>query len=156
MAVTVAIQNKQKKIPIRPHRVKSFIQALLQSEKILSADLSICLVTDSEMRFLNRKFHGHDDATDVLAFDLRDEGPLCRLSKSEPRRLEGEIIVSTMTAARNARTFESSPQSELALYLIHGLLHLLGYDDHGSTARIRKMRQKEQELLNRHFKILVS
>ena len=77
-------------------------------------------------------------ATDVLAFDLRD--------RKSASALEGEIVISTGAACRQARQFKTTPQREVTLYVVHGILHLLGYDDH-RPADIRKMRSKEKELM---------
>jgi probable rRNA maturation factor len=60
--------------------------------------------------------------------------------------LQGEIIISTVTAAANARRFATTAFYEIVLYIAHGILHLLGYDDHGPDAR-RRMRDKEREIM---------
>jgi len=87
--------------------------------------------------------------TDVLAFDLRDDG-LCIRKKGEKRNsrsLEGEIIVSATTACRNARLYKNSLQKEVMLYVVHGILHLLGYDDHAPCG-IKRMRREEKRMMN--------
>lgn len=60
--------------------------------------------------------------------------------------LDGEVIISAQTAKRNAREFKTSTRDEIMLYVIHGILHLLGFDDHSSSG-IKKMRAKEKELM---------
>jgi probable rRNA maturation factor len=91
---------------------------------------------------LNKKFLGRAYATDVLAFDLTDD---IKQDKN-PKEISGEVIISTDAVKKNTKEFQTSYAHELALYIIHGILHLLGYDDH-KPADIKKMRNKEQELL---------
>ena len=101
----------------------------------------IVFVTDSQIKSLNKKFLKRRYTTDVLAFDLS--------SKESPARrknIEGEIIISADTAIKNARIFQTSPHRELVLYIIHGILHLLGFDDHRPTD-VKQMRKKEIELM---------
>jgi len=62
------------------------------------------------------------------------------------KHLQGDIIISTDAVVANARKFKTSPQHELSLYIVHGILHLLGYDDHAAKD-ITRMRKKERELM---------
>ena len=84
------------------------------------------------MRAINKKYLGHDYVTDVLTFDL-GEG-------------QGEIIICPRVAAAQALAHQSSTEKEIILYLIHGILHLAGFDDHFAKD-ILKMRSMEKELL---------
>lgn len=79
--------------------------------------ISITIVADRQMAKLHRQFCGISGTTDVLTFD------------------HGEIVISAQTAVRHARDFHSTPQQELHLYLLHGLLHLCGFDDRSPRAR---------------------
>ncbi len=92
--------------------------------------ISVVLVRDPEIRKLNKEFRKIDRATDVLSFEMREEGLL------------GEIFISTDTALRNARRFKSSVEDELKRLAIHGALHLAGYD-HLSKSDRMVMREKE-------------
>lgn len=99
------------------------------------------LVSDRIIKPLNQKFLSKNRPTDVLAFDF---------SKNLPTNKEtifGEIIISTDTAQRNAKIFNTSFRYELTLYLAHGILHLLGFDDRGRN-KIKAMRRRESQLLN--------
>jgi probable rRNA maturation factor len=101
------------------------------------------------MKALNQRFLKRDHTTDVLAFDLGEDLILSAerpILKKKERRLQGEIIISATTAAANARRFATSVDYELILYVVHGILHLLGYDDHRPTDR-KRMRSKEQEMM---------
>jgi probable rRNA maturation factor len=84
------------------------------------------------MRTINREYLKHDYVTDVLTFDL-SEG-------------QGEIIICPQVALSNARFYQNSTAKELVLYVIHGILHLAGYDDH-APADIAQMRKMENSLL---------
>lgn len=91
---------------------------------------------DTKIRSLNKKFLKKDRPTDVLAFDL-----------SGPNDMIADIIVSSGTAIRNAKVFGTDPRYELYLYVVHGALHLLGYDD--KTVKGRKaMEFKASKILS--------
>jgi len=100
--------------------------------------VGVHFVQAAEMARLNEQFLGHAGSTDVLAFDYREEG--------EPGGTRGEIFISVDDAVAGAPRFRATWQLELARYLVHGLLHLRGYDDRGAAAR-REMKQEENRLL---------
>ncbi len=81
----------------------------------------------------------------MITFDLNDRGS-CKEGKGGVEPLAGEIIISTTTAVRQAKEFATTTFQEIVLYMIHGILHLLGYDDHRPQDRLA-MRRKEAELL---------
>lgn len=121
--------------------VKRTAGKVLKKEKMPGCSLSVTYVTDGRIRRLNRKYKGKGSCTDVLAFSMK-----------EGRRLEGEgeflgdVVISLDAARRQAGRFKSTYERELRLYLIHGILHLLGYDD--LTGRDRqKMVKRQEELL---------
>ncbi|MBF0478797.1 MAG: rRNA maturation RNase YbeY [Candidatus Omnitrophica bacterium] len=114
------------------------VQKILNQQKIVKASLNFVFVSGRKMRFLNSRYMNHHDTTDVLTFDLKD--------KPDDQRVRGEIFISADEAVKNARIYKTSPDQELKLYIIHGILHLLGYDDH-RPSDIKKMREKEQQLL---------
>lgn len=111
------------------------------------ARLSLVFVTDRQIRALNKKFLHRSYSTDVLAFDLTDE-VLSRQRKKTVKIIEGEVIISASTVYNNAKRFGNPPEEELTLCVVHGILHLLGYDDH-SPADIKRMRAKEKELMEK-------
>lgn len=93
------------------------------------------------MRSLNRKYRGKDKTTDVLSFSYR-EG---RFSHIQPHFL-GDIVISVPRAARQAAIAGHPVSREIKILLIHGLLHLLGYDHERSEREARRMKRKELEL----------
>ena len=92
--------------------------------------VSIALVDDKEIRHLNKRYRKIDRVTDVLSFEMDDEGIL------------GDIVISEATAKRNAKRFGCSYYDEMKRLVIHGTLHLLGYD-HIKPALRARMREKE-------------
>jgi probable rRNA maturation factor len=101
----------------------------------------VLIVDDARMHRLNARYRGIDRPTDVLAFAMR-EGPFAHL---QPQIL-GDVVISAETALRQARGRRHSLAEELTRLLIHGTLHLLGYDHEVSPADARLMRAKEREL----------
>ena len=97
--------------------------------------LSFAVTDDPGIRAVNRDSLGHDYATDVLSFPM-----------SEEPALEGEVLLSVETARREADRRGHPAYHELVLYAVHGVMHLLGYDDHGSAER-RRMRRAERAAL---------
>jgi probable rRNA maturation factor len=94
------------------------------------------------MRSLNRRYRGIDGTTDVLSFSLR-EG---EFSAIQPALL-GDIVISVPVAARQARELGHSLRREIERLLVHGLLHLLGYDHERGEQEAKRMRRKERQLL---------
>jgi len=104
------------------------------------AELSLVLVSDRVMHELNRTWRGKNRPTDVLAFAQGEEGPA-------PDGLLGDVVISVDTARRQAAAFGHSLVVEADRLLVHGLLHLLGYDHERSPAEARRMQRKERAVL---------
>jgi probable rRNA maturation factor len=119
---------------------------LLECFHIESFDLGIYLVNRLEMTRLNETFLRHEGPTDVITFDYSQKaGSKSGLSGLDSS-LHGEIFICVDEAVAQARRFRATWQMELARYLVHGILHLQGYDDQQPAAR-RKMKLKENRLL---------
>lgn len=112
-------------------------ETVLKSLELSDREVSILLTGDEGIRDLNLRFRNIDRPTDVLSFTMEDE------------RLLGDIAVSVETAVRQARDFKVSLEEELGRLVVHGVLHLLGYDHVKGGTQARKMRAKEEELLER-------
>jgi probable rRNA maturation factor len=114
-------------------------------------DVGVALVDDSYIRALNREYRGGDYATDVLAFPIdstnEPPAPPRAAGAAQMRAVEpmlGDIVISVQRAREQARQFKHPLRREVALLAIHGLLHLLGYDDETeSAASVMWARQKE-------------
>ena len=102
------------------------------------ASLSIAMVDDASMSALHEQFMNDPSPTDVLTFDLRDD--------EDADGLDGEIVVSVDTARREAARRGLEPREELLRYVIHGVLHLVGLNDHTPSDR-RRMRSAEDSVL---------
>ena len=132
----IIIKNLQKKIPINPKRIKKAILKVCSLEGKKSGEINICFVNDKKIRELNYRYLGKDYPTDVIAFDM----------SGKAATLQADIAISTDTAVSNAKAFDTTPAYELYLYLVHGLLHLLGYDDRSAKQR-KLMEQRANSIL---------
>jgi probable rRNA maturation factor len=137
MVTDISIKNLQTKIPIRIPRIKQVARRTLKHLDISGATLSVIFVSPQRMKLLNAKYLKHAYVTDILTFDYSPAG--------QRKRILAEIVIAPSVAAANARAFATPVEKELELYLIHGILHLAGYDDHAPRDIIR-MRKKEREL----------
>lgn len=108
-----------------------------------SGTLSLALVDDALIRKVHREFLKEDRATDVLSFLLEAGDP------EGHEKVFGEVVVSAETALREAKKRGLPPEEELALYAIHGTLHLVGYDDQDPGSR-RRMRRAEKRYLEKY------
>ena len=131
----IEVANIQNHYEIKSNKIKKIVKEVLNKEG-RDAKLSIVLVDNVEIRKLNERFLGYDEATDVLAFPL---------SNSE-NFLSGEIVVSVETAVEAANKRKSSIEGEIVLYLVHGILHLLGYNDNNEE-NAGTMHNKESKIL---------
>ncbi len=142
-APDISVSNRQRNIPVNGADLQRFaakaMRLCLQFHKQKKTDLSklrevfVWLVSDRRMAALHRKFMHQTGPTDVLTFQ------------------HGEIFISVDTASRNARAFGSSLANELRLYIVHGLLHLYGFDDRTQPSA-RKMERAQSKILNAAMK----
>ncbi len=112
--------------------VKSAMSSVLDGEDKDYTSVSVLLVSDDEIQEVNKKYLGHDYVTDVVTFPLH-EGL---------KPIEGEIYVSLETTERNSKLFNNSHSDEIIRVVIHGMLHLAGYEDSSSESR-DEMKKKE-------------
>lgn len=148
----VEIDDSQKVLSVDHVRLGDLIRSVLGLERCASASISLAIVDNEMIHDLNIRYLQHDYPTDVLSFLLEselDEASL-PIPKGAPcgqgKRLEGEIIVSAEMAQQSAVKYRWQPLDELTLYVVHGLLHLCGYDDL-SSKKLAVMRQREREVL---------
>jgi probable rRNA maturation factor len=136
--IEVEVVNRHNPMAVDAARLQEAVQTVLRDAGIEQGSVSIAVVNDAEIHALNRKHLQHDYPTDVLSF----------LLDAEDRRLDGEIVVSAETAAAQAARYGWPADDELLLYVVHGALHLIGYDDQTSDAQ-EIMRRREAEILAR-------
>ena len=136
--IEVEISNTQGHLCVDPATLDQLVRIVLAAEDRQRASISIALVDNATIHAINRAHLGHDWPTDVITFPLA--GP-------DDPVLAGELVVSAEMACTSARELSALASDELALYVVHGLLHLCGFDDHNEADR-RRMRQREDELLS--------
>lgn len=130
----------QQQLTVDPEPLIAMIQRVLADHDIARAEISLALVDDATIRRLNRQYLQHDYETDVISFVLDwDESASA---------LTGQLIVSTETASNMAKQVCGTFEEELLLYVVHGTLHLVGFDDQ-SPEDAALMRSQEREYLNR-------
>ena len=115
-------------------------RAILSEVGETSAELGILFVGDQRMRGFNRQYRGKDRTTDVLAFAMR-EGP------HSSEILLGDVVIAVPTATRQAKQGHRSLDEELTVLLVHGVLHLCGYDHERSEKEARRMHRRERMIL---------
>lgn len=126
--------------------LKSICQKVLKEEGEEEAQLSIALVGQGRMKQLNKKYRGKNRVTDVLAFPSNRTLDFV-IPPNEETEL-GEIVLCLPVLKKNAKRFSSTLEKELTISLIHGILHLLGYDHEKNALAARKMEEKQQYYLN--------
>ena len=150
--MNLVIVNRQRTKKIDTRRLKPIVGGLFAELKLTEAELGINLVGEREMALVNETFLQHEGSTDVITFD-HTENP--GTHKATSPALHGELFICVDDAIAQAREFKTSWQSEVVRYIVHGVLHLLGYDDLKPQLR-RKMKQEENRLtrlLERKFSL---
>ncbi len=137
--MAVVVLSRAKHPQCSPAAVRVDARAILAALEQKGAELTVALVGDEEMHALNRQYRDKDRPTDVLAFAMR-EG--VRVAGDE--RILGDVVISLDTAERQARRRRRTLAEEVRTLLIHGVLHLLGYDHERSTGEARRMKAKER------------
>ena len=133
------IINLQKLYPVDTKSIKKIARGVLKFEK-QDAELNIVFTDNKRIKEINKTFLGHNYATDVITFAY-DEASI-----NNDKAL-GEIIISVEMAKKLAQKHDCAVEGEIALYLVHGLLHLFGYNDK-QRKEAKKMHQREGELLS--------
>src|SRR5262249_12059770 len=136
-AIEVEITDAQQHLRVDRSELLRLARHVLASEGRHLSSISIALVDQATIHVLNRTHLGHDWPTDVLSFPL---------SNPDDPELTGELVVSAEMALTTATEIGVEPSHELALYLVHGLLHLCGYED-ALESDASRMRWREDELL---------
>lgn len=132
----LSLANEQSAHDVDGRRLMDAARRVLAGSRFTSAKISLAIVDDAAIHALNRQYLQHDWPTDVLSFVLDAAGT----------HLRGEVVLSAETAARTAAEGGWPPADEQLLYVIHGVLHLVGLDDQ-SQADTRNMRAAEKYYL---------
>jgi probable rRNA maturation factor len=139
----IEITDLQDHVRVDRKLILQVVRHVIKEEGRTARSLSIVLTDNRHIRDLNREYVGTDGCTDVISFTLDD---LEWVNSSENGGVNGEIIASAELALEQARARDLDPRAELLLYLVHGLLHLLGYGDR-TLEQARRMHRREDQLL---------
>lgn len=143
VAVNILVETGDREQAVRA--AEDAARAVLRFERRSDeVEVSVALVDDGRIRELNRDYRGKDTPTDVLSF------PMSEVVETEDGRslfLLGDVVVSLPTAARQAAEYGWTPGEEIARLVVHGTLHLLGYDHKDEAEEAEVMRRREEQIL---------
>jgi len=143
--VEIDVVNRQRGLRVSPEGLARFLRRVGREVPApTGAGLAVCLVSDGRMRAYNREFRGADRVTDVLAF-RGDERP-----DPDGTIHLGDIVIAVPAAARQARAEGHSLARELKILVLHGYLHLLGYDHERDRGEMRRLQGRLQGRLLPH------
>lgn len=135
----VAVNADGTRLPVARARIVDTARAVLRSERVANAMLSITFVSDRTIRALNRRHLRRDRVTDVIAFGFR------RAGARSP--IVGDVYIAPDVARASAAANDVPVREEIIRLVVHGTLHVLGYDHPGTAARTRSPMWKKQERL---------
>lgn len=158
--------DEQTELPIDVLRWVGLVELVLREERVpADAELSLIFVDEAAITDLNERFLGGSGPTDVLAFPMDDDvplggrqpdqggrGPGAASDPGEPPQILGDVVICPMVALRQAAEHSMTVDDEIALLVVHGVLHLLNYD-HAEADETARMQSRQQDLL-RAFRTL--
>lgn len=140
------IENNQNKIKIDKRRIRSTVLRIMRILDCADKEISLSFIDDEKIKKLNEEYLGKSKPTNVISFPLQ-EGEYSDINPN----IMGDIVISTETAQRDALRGNLTLSQEIDFLIIHGILHLLGYNHENTTSEeTNKMRKKEKDL----FKVL--
>jgi probable rRNA maturation factor len=134
----ISLANEQTTHAVDAEQLRAAVRTVLEDSPYASATVGVAVVDDAAIHELNRRYLDHDWPTDVLSFVLDERDG----------RLRGEVVISADTAAATADAYGWSPAEEQLLYVLHGTLHLVGFDDKSPDDEAR-MRAAEKKYLHK-------
>lgn len=146
----IHLSNLQSQLKIDESAIQKVVETTLAAEQVDRAELVLAIVDDERIHEVNREHLDHDYPTDVISFlyDAIPSGRAHRELRGAGLSLDGELVISAETAIREAAEYGWQPFDELTLYIVHGTLHLCGYDDQSDAER-DLMRQRETAILQK-------
>ncbi len=132
--IRVSVVSPQDQVPVNVPQLKELVRSVLEGESIKEAKISLAFVDNPTIHELNKRFLNHDEPTDVITFPLSSPGA---------KTLEGELVIGAEVGLEQASERGHPVEVELSLYVIHGLLHLCGYDDR-TAEDSQRMREAER------------
>ena len=143
MSHSVAVALEKVRIPVSRDRVAAVARAVLRSEQVKDAMLSITFVSARAIRTLNRRHLRRDRPTDVIAFGFRERGTA--------GAVVGDVYISPDAARASAKANGITVREEIVRLVVHGTLHVLGHDHPETDARVRSPMWRRQERLVRRL-----
>ena len=128
-----------RRLSVRTNTIRHVAQSVLVQAGYPTAQLSLSLVGKTRMRSLNRRYRGQNYPTDVLAFPMESMGEQTEI-------FLGDVVICLPIAIGQASRFGNSPDQEIFRFLIHGTLHLQGYDHEQSPREAKRMQRKERAI----------
>ena len=135
----ISIATPQELVDVDRGRMREVARAVLEGEGVKEYEVSLAFVDNPTIHRLNKRYLDHDEPTDVLSFPL---------SEPNAKKLAGELVIGAEVARDQATERGHDVQAELALYVIHGLLHFCGFDDHDDEGAA-EMRGRERHYLQK-------
>jgi probable rRNA maturation factor len=142
------IVNRQRRIRISIRGLERFAASAMKLLRLPAESLTICLVTDGEMSRWNRTYRGKNAPTDVLSFPSGESTGQKRLREKGNRKngarasYLGDIAIAPVVARRNALRFGRTLEDEARILILHGILHLMGYDHETDTGQMDRREQR--------------
>jgi probable rRNA maturation factor len=135
--IKIRIADTYRRLDFNTVRLKKMLRVLCERFAVQRADINIVIVDDTQIKKMNKEFLGRSYVTDVISFDLSDE---------EGGGKAFELVINAQEARRQAKSRGHSAEAELALYIVHGFLHDVGFDD-AKQRQANRMHQAEDEIL---------
>ena len=142
------ILNRQSRIPIQDTVLARFLTSVRRELKLGRREVTVCFVQDREIARLNGKFRGKPKPTDVLSFPAEGTGA-SEFPHESGADFLGDIAISPQVARRNAKTFGRTLDEELRILILHGVLHLVGYDHEADDGEMDQVETR----LRRKFRL---
>jgi probable rRNA maturation factor len=142
------ILNRQSRIPLQDKVLARFLTSVQRELKLGRREVTVCFVEDREIARLNGQFRSKPKPTDVLSFPANGSGA-ASFPNENGSKILGDIAISPQAARRNAKLFGRTLDEEIRILILHGVLHLAGYDhevDDGEMERIEMRLRKKLKL----------
>lgn len=133
----ISVRQHVRPAPFRGDRLRTLIRRAVRILGVAEADLRILVVADEEMGRMNREYLGRKGTTNVISFPEEDAG------KGRTFRLAGDILVSAPVCLSQTRDWPCTPEEKVFFFIVHGVLHLLGFDHERGGREAVQMRREE-------------
>jgi rRNA maturation RNase YbeY len=140
----VSVLNRQTRVAVEKEKIKKAAEKILDHLGYKGYELTVVVVDDREITRINRQYFRRNRPTNVISFPMMDP-----IASSLPAKVLGDVIISADTAKRGAEEVGKKAGEEILFLLIHGILHLAGYDHEGAKKERQEMEAKEKELFLR-------